>query len=95
MSRIIYDDTYSYEVLPDGYDIYENDVKIITQHDPYGKVFKKNGTYEENAIIQLDQMTAPQPEPEPVGPSEEEKLRADVDYIAIMTDLTLPSQEEE
>lgn len=96
MSRKQYKDTdYFYEVVEDGYDIFQGEIKIITQHDPYGKVFDPNGSYEENCLLQLDQMTAPKPEPPAPGPTPEEMLRADVDYIAIMEDLTLPSQESE
>ena len=96
MSRTQYKDTdYFYEILEDGYDIYQEDKKIITQHDPFGKVFDPNGTYEENCLIQLDQITQPQPEPPAPAPSEEEKMRADIDYIALMGDYDLPSYHDE
>lgn len=95
MSRIKYDDQYSYELFDDGYDIYDYDQKIISQHDPYGKVFDKSKSYEENCIIQLDQMTAPPAPPEPPAPTPEEKLRSDVDYLSLMLDVPLPSEEEE
>lgn len=91
MSRTKYDDTYSYEIFDDGYDIYKNDNVILTQRDPYGKVFIPDGTYEENAIKQLYELT----HPAPIPPSQEEKNRADIDYMALMLDIDLPSEEEE
>lgn len=88
MSRTQYKDTdYEYEILENGYDIYFKGGKIIEQHDPYGKVFKADGTYEENAIIQLDDLSTPVSP----TPSQEEINRADIDYIALMEDLDLPS----
>ena len=92
-----YDDTYSYEILEDGYQIYsinhmEGDSPYVVQRDPYGKVFLPDGTYEENCLKQLKQMTAP---PAPPQPSQEELMRGDIDYIALMEDLDLPSYETE
>ena len=96
MSRTQYKDTdYFYEILDKGYDIYQGETKIIEQHDPYGKVFDPNGTYEENCLIQLDQITAPPAPPEPPAPTPEEKLRSDIDYLSLMLDIPLPSEEEE
>ncbi len=96
MKRKTYNEQYSYEILENGYDIYKDDRKIIEQHDPYGKLFVSGGSYEENCIKQLDEMTAPVPEPEP---SPEgglmETNRADLDYLALMLDIDLPSQSEE
>ena len=95
MARIKYDDYYSYEIFEDGYLIFKCDSLILEQKDPYGHVFIPDGTYEENAIAQLDGITAPQPPaPEP-EPTDEEILRADVDYMALMLDVDLPSYEKE
>ena len=91
MSRVKYDDTFSYEIFDDGYDIYENDNVTMTQRDPFGKVFIPDGTYEENALFQIDQIV----HPAPVPPTPEEKNRADIDYMALMLDIDLPSEEEE
>lgn len=89
-----FNDRISYEVFGDGYDIYDYGHSWITQREPYAKLFVPDGTYEENAIAHCEDLTKPAP-PQPYIPTEEEKLRADVDYIALMSDITLPSEEEE
>ena len=97
MGKIRYNDEFSYEIFDDGYDIFTNDDlqnAYLTQRDPYGKIFDPNGSYEDNAKIQMDQMSQP-PEPGPLPPTPEEKLRSDVDYLALMLDISLPSEEEE
>jgi len=94
MQRKQYNERYSYEIFDDGYDIYDYDVLTITQRDPFGKVFDRSKSYEENCIMQLDMMVnPPAPEPGPAPIPQEEMLRADVDFIALMEDLVLPSQE--
>lgn len=78
-----YNDTYSYEILEDGYNIYQNGKKWIAQHEPnipYPKL-----SYEENCLMQIKEVY-PQVEPKE---NEFAKLRADVDYIAFMTDVDL------
>ena len=83
---------YRYVLYNDGYDIIDTDDRVIlTQRDPYAKVFKEDGTYEENAIIHVDMLNkSDTPEPTP-----QEVLRADIDYLALMIDVDLPSQEGE
>lgn len=84
---------YSYKLYDNGYDIVdENDAVILKQREPYTNVIIPNGTYEDNAKAQVDELNRP---PKPYVPTEEEKLRADVDYIALMSDYVLPSEEEE
>lgn len=51
--RIDYKDGWSYQLFDDGYEIWGPMGEYITQHDPYGKVYKPDGTYEENCLIQL------------------------------------------
>lgn len=92
MSRTKYDDTYSYEILENGYDIYKDERKIISQPEPYAKLFVPDGTYEDNAIAQIQQMETP---PTPPEPTPDEILRSDVDFLALMEGVTLPSQEGE
>ena len=84
---------YSYKLYDDGYDIVdENDAVILKQREPYAKVLIPNGTYEDNAKAQVDELNAP---PEPYVPTNEEKLRADIDFMALMLDVELPTEEEE
>lgn len=63
MSRIQYNDKLSYEIFKTGYDIFNRyqseEDPWITQRDPYGKIFVPDGTYEENALAQLKQITEP------------------------------------
>lgn len=90
MSKIKYDDQYSYEILENGYNIYNNDVLFITQPDPYGKLYVPNGTYEENALAHLEEITHPAPpEPTPI-----DKVQANLDYLALMMDVELPVEPE-
>ena len=74
-----------YEILDDGYDIYLGGNLWITQHAQYGKPIDPNGTYEENCKKQIEQITTVT-EPT-VSPND--RLRADVDYIALMTGVDL------
>ena len=87
-----YNEKLSYEVFPNGYDIYDYGHPWIEQRGASAKLYIPDGTYEENAVAHCEELTATTPAPEPTA---EEKLRADVDYLALMTDVVLPSQEEE
>lgn len=69
MAAIQYNDKHSYEIFEDGYDIYLNGETWISQRKPYDKVYKPDGTYEENALIQLEELNAP-----PVERAEEENV---------------------
>lgn len=64
--RIKYDDNWEYEIFDNGYDLYRNDGCHITQRDQYSKIYKPDGTYEENALLQLESLTAVPEEPEEV-----------------------------
>ena len=74
-----------YSIESNGYTIYLDGRLWITQLDPYGKVYIPDGTYEENALAQIEEICNPA---EP-APTVEEQLRADIDYIAAMTGITL------
>lgn len=89
MSTQYKDSNYSYEVYDDGYEIFSDGVKIIKQREPYGKPIDRTKSYEENAILHIESLLAPKPI------DSQEIMRADLDYVAIMEDLTLPSQEIE
>lgn len=79
-----------YEILANGYDIYLGGQKWITQHDQYSRVIIPDGSYEENALAQIDQITTPAPEPV-AKETDADKLRTDIDYLAMMTGIELPS----
>lgn len=83
------DTNYSYEVYDDGYEIFGDGVKIIKQREPYGKPIDRTKSYEENAILHIESLLTPKPV------DNQEIMRADLDYVALMNDLVLPSQEEE
>ena len=74
-----------YSVESNGYIIYLDGKPWIKQLDPYGKLFVPDGSYEENALAQIEEICNPG---EP-APAVEEQLRADIDYIAAMTGITL------
>lgn len=89
MARIHYNDTYEYEIFDNGYDIYYAS-SVISQRDEYSHPYLPEGTYEENCLAQLEDLSKPS---DPT--TDEDVLRADVDYIAVMEDLELPSYDKE
>lgn len=56
---IKYNDNISYEIVENGYKIYLNGVLWITQYEPYGKPMDSSKSYEENCILQIEELTAP------------------------------------
>lgn len=44
----------TYEVVDNGYNIYLDGGLWITQPKPYDKLYVPNGTYEENALAQIE-----------------------------------------
>ena len=74
-----------YEILDNGYNIYLGGNLWITQHDQYAHPLIPDGTFEENCLAQIEEITTPR---EPVV-APEDQLRADVDYIALMTNVDL------
>lgn len=89
MSKVIYDEKYSYEVFDDGYDISitSTGVTAITQRVPYDKPMDPNKSWEENAILQIQSMEV---EPE----SSTDQLQADLEFMALMLDIDLPSDKK-
>lgn len=63
--RIKYSDKLSYQLFEDGYDIYNTEVDgtWISQRAPYNKVYKADGSDEENALLQLEELTKIPEEP--------------------------------
>ena len=52
-----YNGIYKYEVFNDGYDIYKDNVLLISQREPYGKPIDNQLTFEENCLMQLENIT--------------------------------------
>lgn len=49
----------SYEVSEDGYDIYLDGLLWISQHEPYGHPMDASKSYEENCLLQIEELTIP------------------------------------
>ena len=47
----------SYEIDDTGYNIYLSGNPWISQHGKYGKPFNNEKTYEENCLLQIDELT--------------------------------------
>ena len=52
-----YNGIYKYELFNDGYDIYKDNVLLISQREPYGKPIDNQLTFEENCLMQLENIT--------------------------------------
>ena len=52
-----YNGIYKYEVFNDGYDIYKDNALLISQREPYGKPIDNQLTFEENCLMQLENIT--------------------------------------
>lgn len=52
-----YNGIYEYEVFNDGYDIYKDNALLISQREPYGKPIDNQLTFEENCLMQLENIT--------------------------------------
>lgn len=76
-----YNEQLSYKIEENGYGIYLNGKIWIKQYEPNGKVYNPNGTYEENCLLQLAEITKPIEEPNPYN------IPNDI-YNAIIDDYT-------
>lgn len=79
-------DNLTYEIYDDGYDIFKNGVLWITQRKPLDKTYLPNGTYKENAEAHIADLIE-----SAEAATNEQQLRADVDFMALMLDVDLPS----
>ena len=52
-----YNGIYKYELFNDGYDIYKDNALLISQREPYGKPIDNQLTFEENSLMQLENLT--------------------------------------
>jgi hypothetical protein len=62
--KIEYKDGWSYQIFDDGYEIWGPLGIYITQRGRYSKIYKPDGTFEENALIQLEILTTPPAAPD-------------------------------
>ena len=60
---IKYNDNLSYEILSDGYEIYLDNVLWITQRGEYAKPMDKDKSFEENCLLQIEELTVVPEEP--------------------------------
>ena len=51
--------TISYKIVENGYEIYLDNVLWITQRGEYSKPMDKSKSYEENCLMQIEELTAP------------------------------------
>lgn len=87
MARTKYNDKYEYEIFEDGYEIYY-DSSIISQRGEYSHPYDLDKSYEENCLMQLEDLSRPfNPTANP------EIIRSDVDFLALMMDVELPSED--
>lgn len=84
-----YNENISYEIVENGYKIYLDEQLWIEQLDEYSKPMDPSKTFEENCIMQLDDITASQLDPT----LEQDKIEAQVLYTAMMTDTLLEGDE--
>lgn len=95
MARVDYNEKYSYEVYEgNGYDIFVNGspVPMIAQRIPNDKPIDASKTYEENAILQIEELIK---QTETNSVDSIEKLKADIEFLALMSNVELPSDLEE
>ena len=43
-----------YEVISNGYKLFQDGIAFISQPEPFSNLFVANGSYEENALAQID-----------------------------------------
>ena len=83
-----YNERLSYEIVEDGYIIYLDNAPYVEQHDPYAKQFLPDEDYEANCLIHIEEIASFLESESSV--SIIYKNRANIDYIAMMTDVELP-----
>ena len=62
-NKIVSGKNLSYEIFGDGYEIYLGENRWIKQRGKYGKPMNKNKSYEENCLLQIEELTLETPEP--------------------------------
>ena len=54
-----YSDNISYKIVENGYEIYLDGKLWITQYEPYAHPYDNSKSYEENCLLQIEELTAP------------------------------------
>lgn len=73
-----------FERIPDGWAVIPDDM-VIPETFPFVNIVVEGDT-----VVEMTAGVVPEPDPEPLPePTEMEQLRADVDYLAIMTGVDL------
>ena len=78
----------SYEVSDNGYSIYLDGVLWITQYDDCGKPIDSNKSYEENCIMQIEDIVSSF-ENAQTNHDDVSKMKAQIEYLAMMSDVDL------
>ena len=52
-----YNDILSFRIVDNGYEIYRNGNLWITQYDQYSRLYKEDGSYRDNCLIQLEELS--------------------------------------
>ena len=78
----------SYLIEPNGYSIYLDNQLWMTQHDDCSKLFKSDGTYEENCIMQIEDIVASF-ENSKSKRDDVSEIKAQIEYLAMMADVDL------
>lgn len=52
-----YNEILSFKIVENGYEIYRNGNLWITQYGQYSHPYKGDGSYRENCILQLEDLT--------------------------------------
>lgn len=78
----------TYNVTDDGYDIYLDGVIWITQHGDCGKPMNGSLSYEENCILQIEDIVkSNEAAKNPQDPMAD--VKAQIEYLAMMSDVDL------
>lgn len=70
----------SYEIFEDGYEIYLDSKVWIRQIGKYGKPMDKEKSYEENCLLQIEELTAEPEELNKYGLTAEQVAEIEQDY---------------
>lgn len=87
MAKIQYNEHLSYELFEDGYDIYYDDNPWISQRAPYNRVYKANGTDEENCLIQLETLTEDSGETEVTDSDKLDALLVNTELLVALNEM--------
>ncbi len=87
MKEYYYDDKLvTYSLSNDGYDIYLDGILWVSQHEPY--IPYRNKSYEENAILQIEEITSiPSYENDPID--DINLMLTDQEYRLLMLELNV------